>query len=334
LKTENAKSKYYFIGGILIALCGTICFSVKAIFIKLAYHESSVDAVTLLALRMIFSVPFFLLTAAYSSNKSSNVKFTGKQWLYIALVGCIGYYVSSMFDFVGLQYVSAGIERLILFIYPTFVLLFSSLIFKIKVKPMQWLALIVTYLGLSIAFFGDLDFSSSQNSNFIFGSVMIFICAITYAFYIIGGGQLIPQVGSSKFNSYAMSFASVGVLLHFFLLSDASLTQLPPIVYLYGFLMAIFSTVIPSYMVAAAINRIGPGNAAIVSSVGPVSTIFLANIFLGESVTVWQILGTILILIGVIIISQQKNLLKLPLQKFSGVAFAFLNHIFRRSSKK
>jgi drug/metabolite transporter (DMT)-like permease len=307
LKNEVSRSKYYFIGGILIALSGTLCFSVKAIFVKLAYRESAVDAATLLALRMIFSVPFFVITAAYSSNKSTNVKFTGKQWMYIALVGCLGYYISSMFDFVGLKYVSAGIERLILFIYPTFVLLFSSVIFKKQVNLMQWLALVVTYLGLAVAFFGDIDFSSSQNSNFVFGSIMIFICAITYAFYIIGSGQLIPQVGASKFNSYAMSFASIGVLTHFAVASSTSALQLQPIIYLYGFLMAIISTVIPSYLVSAAINRIGPGNAAIVSSVGPVSTIFLAHVFLGESVTIWQLIGTALILTGVLIISQQKS---------------------------
>ena len=307
MKTEIAKSKYYFLGGILIALGGTICFSVKAIFIKLAYRESTVDAVTLLALRMIFSVPFFVISAGYSSSKSTNVKFTGKQWMYIALVGCMGYYESSMFDFVGLQYVTAGIERLILFIYPTFVLLFSAAIFKHKVKPMQWLALIITYFGLTIAFFGDIDFSSPQSSNFIFGSIMIFICAITYAFYIIGSGQLIPQVGASKFNSYAMSFACIGVLLHFLLTSSSTSLQLHPTIYLYGFLMAIISTVIPSYLVTAAINRIGAGNAAIVSSVGPMSTIFFAHVFLGESVTIWQIIGTVLILTGVLIISRQKS---------------------------
>jgi len=306
LKTEDSKAKYYFLGGVLIALGGTICFSVKAIFIKLAYRESSADAVTLLALRMIFSVPFFVISAGYSSSKATNIKFTTKQWIYIALVGCMGYYVSSMFDFVGLQYVSAGIERLILFIYPTFVLLFSAILFKHKVKPLQWLAMVVTYLGLAVAFLGDLDLSSAQSSNFVFGAIMIFICAITYAFYIIGSGQLIPQVGASKFNSYAMSFASIGVLLHFFLMSDVSVLQLQPIVYLYGFLMAIISTVIPSYLVTAAINRIGPGNAAIVSSVGPVSTIFFAHVFLGESVTVWQLFGTAMILVGVVIISTQK----------------------------
>ncbi len=301
------KSKYYFLGGILIALCGTICFSAKAILVKLAYRDSSVDAVTLLALRMIFSVPFFAIAAAFSSGKSTNVKFTGRQWFYVALIGLMGYYVSSMFDFVGLQYVSAGIERLILFSYPTMVLLMSSLLFKVKIKPLQWSALIITYLGLATAFFGEVNFRSSHSSDFLFGSALIFLCAITYASYITGSGRLIPQVGAAKFNSYAMSFASIGVLLHFFIWSDGSLFHLESRVYLYGFLMAIFSTVIPSYLVTLAINRIGANNAAIVSSVGPVSTILLAYIFLGETVTLWQLIGTVLILIGVLIIGKQKQ---------------------------
>jgi drug/metabolite transporter (DMT)-like permease len=134
LNQAITKPKYYFAQGIIISLIGTICFSVKAIFVKLAYRDAQVDAVTLLALRMLFSAPFFLTTALFSSSKTGNVKFTGKQWIYIATIGCLGYYVSSLFDFVGLKYVSAGIERLILFTYPTMVLLMSSLIFKEKIK--------------------------------------------------------------------------------------------------------------------------------------------------------------------------------------------------------
>ncbi|GHN00134.1 permease [Cytophagales bacterium WSM2-2] len=302
------KSKYFFIEGVLIALCGTICFSVKAILVKLAYRDSSVDAVTLLALRMIFALPFFVVTAGFSSNKSTNVKFTSMQWFYVALIGCLGYYVSSLFDFVGLKYVSASIERLILFIYPTLVLLMSSFVFKEKIKPVQWLAVGVTYFGLAIAFLGEADFSSPQSREFLFGSMMIFVCALTYASYITGSGRMIPRVGAAKFNSYAMSFASIGVLVHFFIVSDASLFHLEPIVYLYGFLMAVFSTVVPSYLITTAINRIGSENVAIVSSVGPVSTIILANIFLDESVTTWQLIGTALILFGVFIIGRQKQL--------------------------
>ena len=295
-----------FVTGILLALLGAVLFSTKAIFVKLAYRDTDIDAVTLLAWRMIFSLPFFVSAAFVSSSKTENVKFTTRQWAYIALIGCLGYYISSLLDFLGLQYVSAGIERLILFVYPTLVLLMSAVVFKIKIKPFQWLAVIITYFGLAIAFLGEVDIQSAQNKNFYLGSFFIFICAFTYAAYIVGSGRLIPKVGASKFNSYAMSFASIGVLLHFAAFSQVSLWNLPPLVYIYSFLMAVFSTVIPSYLVTASINRIGSGNVAIVGSVGPVSTIILANIFLSEGITLWQIAGTVLILIGVLIIGKQK----------------------------
>ncbi len=296
-----------FLSGVVIALTGAILFSTKAIFVKLAYRDTQIDAVTLLALRMVFSLPFFVASAFVSSGKSENVKFTGKQWFYVALVGCLGYYISSLLDFMGLYYVTAGIERLILFIYPTLVLLMSALVFKLKIKPLQWLALLVTYAGLVIAFVSEIDMSSAQNKNFLYGSLLIFLCAFTYAAYIVGSGRLIPKVGASKFNSYAMSFASAGVLLHFFFTSQRSLAHQPMLVYQYSFLMAIVGTVLPSYLVTEGIKRIGSGNAAIVGSVGPVSTLALAYFFLNESFSVWQLLGTVMILAGVFIIGKQKS---------------------------
>jgi drug/metabolite transporter (DMT)-like permease len=217
----------------------------------------------------------------------------------------LGYYISSLLDFLGLQYVTAGIERLILFIYPTLVLLMSSIIFKEKIKPKQWLAVFITYVGLSLAFIGEVNIDQAQSHNFYLGSSLIFICAITYAIYIVGSGQLIPTIGAAKFNSYAMSFACVGVLIHFIIASNDSLLHLPLQVYIYSLLMAIFSTVIPSYMVAEGIKRIGSDNAAIVASVGPVSTILQAYLFLNEPVFALQIMGTILILIGVLLIGKK-----------------------------
>ncbi len=296
-----------FFWGVIICLAGAICFSTKAIFVKLAYRDTQVDAISLLVLRMIFSLPFFLISAGVYSSKENNVKFTAKQWIYIAVIGCLGYYISSLLDFLGLQFVTAGIERLILFIYPTLVLFMNSVLFKQKVKGIQWLAVAVTYSGLLLAFFGEVDFSVSQNENFIWGSFLIFICAITYAAYIVGSGKLIPLVGAVKFNSYAMSFACIGVFLHFFATSEQSLTSLPSQVYIYGLLMAILSTVIPSYLVSIGINRIGAGNAAIVASVGPVSTILLAYYFLNESIFVMQVVGTAMILFGVLLISRGKT---------------------------
>jgi drug/metabolite transporter (DMT)-like permease len=303
----KSNSSNYFLVGVVIALLGAICFSTKAIFVKLAYRDTEVDAVSLLALRMIFSLPFFLISAYTTSSKESNVKFTPRQWFSVALIGCLGYYISSLLDFLGLQYVTAAIERLILFVYPTLVLLMSSLFFKERIRPIQWTALVITYAGLLIAFITEIDFSSSQNKDFMLGSLLILLCAFTYAAYIVGSGRLIPLVGATKFNSYAMSFASAGVLLHFFFTSDKSLLHYAPTVYGYSVAMALISTVIPSYMVVQGIKRIGSDNAAIVGSIGPVSTLIMANVFLQERISIYQIAGTAMILLGVLLISGQKQ---------------------------
>jgi len=299
----SEKSSGYLIGGILITILGSICFSAKAIFVKLAYVETTVDAVSLLALRMIFSIPFFLGSALITSSQKGNVKFTTKQWFYIAFIGCLGYYVSSLLDFLGLQYISAGMERLILFMYPTIVVLMSAAISKEKIKTKQWVALILTYSGLLLAFTGEVSLGSSDDPNFYLGCFLVFGCAVTFAAYIVGSGKLIPMVGPVKFNSYAMSFAAIGVLLHFFITSHTLLLYLDNKIYIFSFLMAIISTVIPSYLRSEGIKRIGPENASIVTSIGPASTIIQANIFLDEPIFALQIAGTVLILSGVMLIS-------------------------------
>jgi drug/metabolite transporter (DMT)-like permease len=300
------QKREYFIGGIIIGILGAVCFSTKAIFVKLAYRNTDVEAVTLLALRMIFSLPFFVVTAIASSRKSDNVKFTPSQWLYVALIGCIGYYISSLLDFLGLQYISAGMERLILFIYPTLVLLMSAVIFRQKIKKYQWIAVAITYVGLVIAFFSEVEFHGVVDDDFYLGAFLIFTCAITYAIYIVGSGKLIPVIGASKFNSYAMTFACIAVLLHFFFTSNNSLLNLESKVYFYSITMALVGTVIPSYLVTEGIKRIGSDNAAIVGSIGPVSTILQAYIFLSEPVSALQILGTLLVLVGVLLIGKKK----------------------------
>ena len=181
----SSKSQSHLTSGILICILGAVCFSTKAIFVKLAYRDTSIDSVTLLALRMIFSLPFFVVSAYASSSQEHNVRFTGKQWIMVAVIGCLGYYVSSLLDFLGLQYISAGTERLILFIYPTLVLIMSSIFFKIKISLIQWLAVGITYVGLALAFFGELDLGSTHTADFFLGSILIFVCAITYAAYIV-----------------------------------------------------------------------------------------------------------------------------------------------------
>ena len=294
----------YLIGGILICLLGAICFSAKAIFVKLAYRDTGIDAVPLLALRMIFSLPFFAISAFHASRKTGNIRFTKSQWFYIALLGCLGYYLSSLLDFIGLKYVSAGMERLILFIYPTMVLLISSILFGVRIEKYQWVAVVITYAGLLFAFVGEVNLDVAYDSNFYYGSALIFACAFTYAAYLVGSGRLIPVVGASKFNSYAMSFACIAVLLHYAFTSDESLLAFETDVYVYSISMALFATVIPSYLITEGIKRIGSGNASIVGSVGPVSTIIQANIFLDEPVFALQIAGTALVLFGVLLIGK------------------------------
>ena len=298
------KNQSKFFSGFFIAFFGAILFSTKAILVKLAYRDTGVDAITLLALRMIISLPFFLTSAWVTSSKAENEKFTTQQWFYVAAIGCLGYYISSLLDFVGLQHVTAGMERLILFVYPTLVLLLSAVIFKQRMKGVQLVATLVTYVGLVIAFVAEIDFAQPPSGDFFFGSLMIFLCAITYASYIVGSGRLIPELGAAKFNSYAMTFASLAVLLHFFISADSSILNLPISAYAYGFLMAVFATVLPSYMVAEGIRRIGSGNTAIVGSVGPVSTLVMAYLVLGESFSVAQAFGTAMILSGVYIIGK------------------------------
>jgi drug/metabolite transporter (DMT)-like permease len=295
----------YILAGIVISLLGAICFSTKAIVVKLAYLEYPVDAITLLAIRMLFSLPFFLVSAMFTSSKKDNIRFTSKQWLQIALLGCFGYYVSSLLDFEGLKFVSAGIERLILFIYPTFVLLISAVWMKRKVRKVEWIAVVITYIGLFVAFASEA--TVQQGSNFYLGSALILICAVTYAIYIAGSGSLIPAVGAMKFNSYAMSFAAAAVLIHFILKGTQSVVGLPLSIYAYGFFMAVVSTVIPSYLVSISIKRLGANTTAIVASIGPVSTILQAYWLLGEPVSAMEIAGTGFILLGILLISWKRT---------------------------
>lgn len=295
----------YILVGIIVSVLGAVCFSTKAIIVKLAYLEYPVDAITLLTIRMLFSLPFFLVSAMVTSNQKDNVKFTSKQWLQIALLGCFGYYASSLLDFEGLKFVSAGIERLILFIYPTFVLLISAIWLKRKVRKIEWLAVVITYMGLLVAFAGEATMQVER--NFYVGSLLILTCAVTYAIYIAGSGSLIPIVGAVKFNSYAMSFAAAAVVLHFMITSTQSMMGLPFSIYAYGFFMAVVSTVIPSYLVSISIKRLGANTTAIIASIGPVSTILQAYWLLGEPVSALEIAGTGFILLGILLISWKRT---------------------------
>ena len=293
------KSKLVF-GGFIITFIGAIFFSTKAIIVKLAFAHTQTDPVTLLALRMLFSLPFYVAIGLLASNKRSNVYFTRRQWVYIIALGLTGYYVSSLCDFIGLQYISAGLERLILFIYPTLAVILNALLFRQRVNGYQKLAMALTYLGIGIAFWGEMKIDAS-NPGFYVGSLFCFFCALTFAVYLTGSGKMIAETGATKFTSYAMISACGGIFIHYFV-TGHTVHHMDSHLLWYGFALAILATVIPTFLMSNGIKKIGSSNAAIVSSIGPVSTILQAHFILGESITVAQVSGTVLVIIGVLLI--------------------------------
>ena len=190
---NKTQVQYLSFSGFIVALLGSVLFSTKAIIVKLAFAKTSIDALTLLTMRMLFSLPFYLVAAWIGSSRKNAARFTRKQWVAIILLGLFGYYLSSLFDFIGLQYVSAGLERLILFLYPSFVLLINSFLFRQKIAGIQKLALLLSYAGLILAYIGELRIDT-VGRNFYFGSFLIFLCGITYASYIAGSGKVIKEV--------------------------------------------------------------------------------------------------------------------------------------------
>jgi drug/metabolite transporter (DMT)-like permease len=295
-------TKYNNILGALIIFIGAICFSSKAILVKLAYNYH-IDAVSLLTLRMVLSFPFFAGVLAFSVRKDTSAPIEKKDWFYLIILGILGYYLSSYFDFKGLEFITAGLERLILFIYPTLVVLLSAVLYKKKIKRTEILALLLTYSGIAVVFLNDLQF---DQSNVTIGGLLIFGSAFTYAFYLIGSGKLIPKIGAVRYNSISMMVSTLIVVVHYFINAEGNLLHYDWQVYALSLVMALVATVIPSFLLAEGIRLIGAGKAAIIGSVGPVSTIILAYIFLNEDITLLQLTGTAFVLAGVLLVSKSK----------------------------
>ena len=280
-----------------------VCFSAKAIMIKLAfgYH---VDPLSLLFLRMTFSLPFFVVIPLLQKARPDAPALRPLDYLKLAVLGVLGYYASSLLDFLGLQYVTAGLERLILFVYPTLVVLLSWLIWRKPIGRREMVALLLTYAGIAVVFSHD---AVRLQSNVLLGALLIFGSAFTYAVYLIGSGRLIPRFGAISFTAYAMTVSALSVILHYLVASPTSVFAFRPEVFWFGLALAIVSTVIPTFLISAGIKAIGASRAAIVASIGPVVTIVLGYFFLGEPVTPYEIAGTALVLAGVLMVSVKKE---------------------------
>lgn len=291
--------------GIVWCFIGAIMFSVKAIFVKLVY-QYDIDSVSLLTLRMLISLPFFLLIGYYSNRTSvKQSALKTKDWISVILIGLSGYYLASLLDFTGLQYITAGMERLILYMYPTVVLILSAMFYKRKVSRIQFMALLLTYLGISLALFDENLLASGQ--QIWLGAALVAGAALAYAVYVVQSGEIIPRVGTFRFTSISMCAAAIAILLHNLVFYGLNIFQFVPQVYYYALAIAIISTVIPSLMISEGIRLVGANNAAIVGTVGPIATIILAYFFLEEVFTGMQVIGTVFVVLGVLLLSLNKK---------------------------
>lgn len=290
----------------LLAFVGAVLFSAKAILVKLAYAvEVDVNAINLLVLRMGMAVPIYFLILWFSERKQKTTPLTKKQIWSIVLAGIGGYYLASLFDFLGLEYVSAGMERVILFVFPTIVVLISLIVYKRRVTGVQVAALLITYAGIFLAVYESIKIGNP--TDVIIGCILVFLSALCYAAYLVGIGQLVHKVGTIRFTTYSMAVSAVCIVIHYLVTDRSNIIHFEPEVYSYALMMAVVSTVIPSFMVYEAIRRIGSSNAAIISGVGPVSTIVLAYFYLNETMGWLQIMGTLLVIAGVLLISVAKK---------------------------
>lgn len=299
-----ANNRKTFVGCTFVLLAAT-GFSAKAVLIKLAYGAGSkIDSITLMGLRMLFALPFFLIVAVWDDKKGSGQQLQAKDWLMIFSLGVLGYYLASYLDFEGLQYIPAGLERLIVFMYPTFVVIFSAGIYRRAISQPQVVALSLSYSGMVLVF---LDTISMDSTRVWLGSTLVFSSAVAFAFFMMGSGFMIRRIGSRRFTAYSMTVACLATGLHYTTRHGINPLAFPAEIYWLALIMAIFSTVMPAFLMNAGIRRIGVDSASIISSAGPIGTLGLAFLLLGEEVTMIQLIGTVFVLAGVYVIGRPKK---------------------------
>jgi drug/metabolite transporter (DMT)-like permease len=284
--------------GRLYAVLAATGFSLKAVFVKLAYGTAPVDALTLLAMRMGFALPLFIWLILRTGGEGV-ARLAAADGIRVLMLGCVGYYLSSLFDFYGLTYITAGLERMILYLYPTLVLLLQAWLMRQPPGKRAWQSMAVCYAGLAIAFAHDLG-QQGSSSDVLLGAAWVFASAVTYAMYYHGTGSLVGRIGSTRLAGLAGSASCMLVLAHFLLFGQPQLlATLPASVWGYAMAMAVFSTVLPVWWLSLAIQRLGTGQAAAIGTMGPVMTVFAAWLLLGEAMSLLQLAGLALVMAGV-----------------------------------
>jgi drug/metabolite transporter (DMT)-like permease len=284
---------------VLLAAGGAIAFSCKAIIIKLVYRYG-VDAVTAIMYRMLFAMPLFVLLAWWSGR--GKAALTGRDWRAVSGLGICGYYLASFLDFAGLQYINANLERLILYLNPTIVLIAGKLLFKTAVTRRQWLALGASYIGVLLVFGHDVQ----AGPNVSLGAALVFGSAVSYALYLVYSGELVRRLGALRVTGLSTSIACVLCIGQFFILKPPSAMVVAPEVVWLSVLNATLCTFVPVLMTMMALERIGAGITAQIGMIGPISTILLSVIVLGEPFNQWIAAGTALVVAGVWLLAKRQ----------------------------
>ena len=285
--------------GIACALVGSIAFSGKPVLVKAAY-QYGVDTTTLLALRMLFAAPLFVMMAWWAGRMT--VRVTAGEMAGLAALGFVGYYLGSFLDLAGLQYISAGFGRLILYLYPTLVLLLSAAFLRQPLRARQLASLVLCYAGIALMFRAEARLGSDLPLTAL-GAVLVFGSAVSYAIYLVAGSRLVHKFGSMRFSAYASLIATGFVIAHFSATRPLQALIVDGNVYLLVTILAIFSTVLPLWLMAEGLKRIGANQVALTGCIGPVATMGFAWLFLDEKISTPQMIGAALVLAGVLLIS-------------------------------
>lgn len=304
---KDSPHPYY---GAILVLLSSVAISSKAIMAKLAYAYH-VDAATLIALRMAFAIPFFVGLGWWAMRQDIPVTMGKRDWPALFLLAVVGGYGSMWLNFEGLRYVSAGLERVILFLYPTMVVGMGALFLKHPITRREWFAMVISYAGVVLVVWHDIALAGLDSGQTLYGACLVFLSAIVYAGYLLVSGQLIPKLGANRFTALTMGMATLASLAHFGVnQSFDQLTALPDALFMLAFLMALIATVLPSILMNMGIEQLGSRKVSLISAIGPVSTIVLAYLFLGEQVSWIQGVGTLLVLTGVLVVSLDKTVRK------------------------
>jgi drug/metabolite transporter (DMT)-like permease len=279
--------------GLALAMAGSIAFSGKAIIVKLAYRHG-VDAVTLIMYRMLFALPLFVVLAWWAGRGRPTL--TGRDWLVVSGLGFSGYYLASFLDFAGLAYITASLERLILYLNPTLVLALGVVLLKRRVSPRQAIALAVSYCGVLLVFGHEV---SLQGTNTALGTALVFASAVSYAVYLVTSGEEVQRLGALRLTGLATSMACLFCIAQFFVLRPLAAFRVAPEVIWLSVLNATLCTFLPVLMVMMAIERVGATVTAQTGMIGPLSTILMGVVILGEPFTGWIVAGTVLVLTGI-----------------------------------